>query len=79
MLNNAITLSMLHRLGFTEILIILLIVFVLFGPKYLPKLTRKVGQSVRDWKEVGEKVGEKSSAPDGIVEVEPIEVVREEK
>ncbi|MBP3700542.1 MAG: twin-arginine translocase TatA/TatE family subunit [Lachnospiraceae bacterium] len=76
MLEHAITMSLLHRLGFTEILIILVIVFVLFGPKYLPKISKKVGQSVRDWQQVGDKVGEKAPAPDGIVEVEPVEVVR---
>lgn len=64
------------RLGFTEILIILVIVLVLFGPKYLPKIGRKVGESVRDWQDVGDKVGQKAPAPDGIVEVEPIEVVK---
>lgn len=76
MLEHAVAMSLLHRLGFSEILIILVIVFVLFGPTYLPKLSKRVGQSVRDWQEVGDKVGEKAPAPAGMVEVEPVEVVR---
>ena len=76
MLDYAMTMSLLHRLGFTEILIILVIVFVLFGPKYLPKLTKRAGKTLREWNQVGDKVGEKAPAPAGIVEVEPIEVVR---
>ena len=76
MMNMAAVPMLVGRLGFTEILIILVIVLVLFGPKYLPKIGRKVGESVRDWQDVGDKVGQKAPAPDGIVEVEPIEVVK---
>jgi len=76
MMNYAVMPIVMGRLGFTEILIILAIVFVLFGPKYLPKIGKKVGESVRDWQAVGDKAGQKAPAPDGIVEVEPIEVVK---
>ena len=75
MMNMAAVPMLVGRLGFTEILIILVIVLVLFGPKYLPKIGKKVGEAVRDWQDSGDKVGQKASAPDGIVEVEPIEVV----
>ena len=76
MMNMAAVPMLVGRLGFTEILIILVIVLVLFGPKYLPKIGRKVGETVRDWQDVGDKVGQNAPAPDGIVEVEPIEVVK---
>ena len=76
MMNMVAVPMLVGRLGFTEILIIVLIVFVLFGPKYLPKISKKVGESLHDWKEVGDKAGQKAPAPDGIVEVEPIEVVK---
>ena len=36
------------KIGTTELLIILAIVLVLFGPKQLPKLTRMFGKGVRD-------------------------------
>lgn len=71
MMKQAIPLSLFARLGFTEILIILLIVFVLFGPKYLPKLTKRVGESLHDWKEVGQ---ETKTRPEDIVQVEPVVV-----
>ena len=74
MMNMAAVPMLVGRLGFTEILIILVIVLVLFGPKYLPKIGKKVGESVRDWQDIGDKVGQKAPAPDGIVEVEPIKV-----
>ncbi len=74
MLENAIAMFLLHRLGFTEILIIVLIILVLFGPKFLPKLSKQVGKTVHDWQKVGEK---HSTAPDGIIEVEPIELDKE--
>ena len=38
-------------IGTGEILIILIIVLVLFGPKKLPELARAVGKSVREYRE----------------------------
>ena len=74
---NATAIPMLvGRLGFSEILIILVILLVLFGPKYLPKIGKRMGETVRDWQDVSDKAGQKASAPDGIVEVEPVEVVK---
>lgn len=41
----------------TEILIILIIVLILFGPKKLPKLARAIGRSIKEYKK-GLKEGE---------------------
>jgi len=38
------------NLGMSEILIILVIVLILFGPKKLPELARGLGQSIREFK-----------------------------
>ncbi len=38
------------NLGMPEILIILVIVLILFGPKKLPELARGLGQSIREFK-----------------------------
>lgn len=38
-------------IGTGEILLILIIVLVLFGPKKLPELARAVGKSVKEYKE----------------------------
>ena len=46
---NAI--SMLMRLGTTEILLIVLVIVLLFGPKLLPKLGQTLGDSIRGFKD----------------------------
>ena len=38
-------------IGMTEILIILVIILILFGPKRLPELARSIGKSVREYRE----------------------------
>lgn len=37
-------------IGMPEILVVLIIVLVLFGPKKLPELARAVGRSVREYR-----------------------------
>ena len=39
------------RLGGSELLIVLLIVVILFGPSQIPKLTRMFGQSVKSFRD----------------------------
>jgi sec-independent protein translocase protein TatA len=38
-------------IGTGELILILVIILVLFGPKKLPELARAVGQSVKEYKE----------------------------
>ncbi|MAG08744.1 twin-arginine translocase TatA/TatE family subunit [Candidatus Woesearchaeota archaeon] len=38
-------------IGVTELLIILVIVLILFGPKKLPNLARSIGESVKAYRE----------------------------
>ncbi|MFH1848971.1 MAG: twin-arginine translocase TatA/TatE family subunit [archaeon] len=38
-------------IGTTEIIIVLVIVLILFGPKRLPELARSIGKSIREYKE----------------------------
>lgn len=42
---------MFGRLGTQELLLILAIVVIIFGPKQLPKLSRMIGKSVKGFKE----------------------------
>lgn len=37
-------------IGMTEILVVLIIVLILFGPKKLPQLARSIGESVREYR-----------------------------
>ena len=37
-------------IGWTEVLLILIIILVLFGPKKLPELARAIGNSVREYR-----------------------------
>jgi len=37
-------------IGFEEVLLILIIILLLFGPKKLPELARALGQSVKEYK-----------------------------
>ena len=42
---------MLGKLGTTELLVILVIVIVIFGPKQLPKLSKMFGKTIKNFKE----------------------------
>ncbi len=39
------------RLGHTELLMILLVVIIIFGPKQLPKLSKMLGKSIKNFKD----------------------------
>ena len=41
-------------LGIGEVLIILVIAFLLFGPKQLPEVARQVGKAVKGFKDTAE-------------------------
>ncbi|RMF54980.1 twin-arginine translocase TatA/TatE family subunit [Candidatus Woesearchaeota archaeon] len=36
--------------GVTEIIIVLIIILILFGPKKLPQLARSIGESIREYR-----------------------------
>ena len=42
---------MFGKLGTTELLVILVIVIVIFGPKQLPKLSKMFGKAIKNFKE----------------------------
>ena len=56
------------KLGVTELLIILAVVVILFGPSQIPKLTKMVGTSVKSFKDGmagdSEDAAEKSQSSD---------------
>lgn len=46
------------NLGMTEILIILLVALLLFGPRKLPELGRSLGQSIREFQRGAKSIRE---------------------
>lgn len=66
-------------MGIPELLIILAVILLIFGPKNLPKLGSALGKTVKNLREgmgAGEKKVEEASDEDG--EEEVVEVVEEE-
>ncbi|MEA5020345.1 MAG: twin-arginine translocase TatA/TatE family subunit [Gordonibacter sp.] len=58
-------------MGMPELLIILAVVLLIFGPKHLPKLGKAVGSTVKNLREgLGEKKIEETEEDGSIVEVE---------
>ncbi len=51
MFNAAFAPMMIGRLGTQELLIILVIVLLLFGPKYLPRLGKAFGKTMKGFKD----------------------------
>lgn len=39
------------RIGMNELLVVLAIVVIIFGPKQLPKLSKMIGKTVKSFKE----------------------------
>ncbi len=39
------------RIGVTELIVVLIIVLIIFGPKQLPKLSKTLGETLRGFKE----------------------------
>ena len=49
------------RIGITELLLILAIVLLLFGPSKLPDLGKAMGKAIKDFKDAAK--GEESASP----------------
>jgi sec-independent protein translocase protein TatA len=68
------------NLGMPEILVILLIALLLFGPKKLPELGRSLGQSIREFKRGAQEIREElQKAVDVKEEVKPASAKEEPK
>ena len=47
---NSIPLAFIQNLGWTEILLIVLVILLLFGAKKIPEVARSLGRGVREFK-----------------------------
>lgn len=50
------TLAFLPNVGPTQLLIILVVVLLIFGPKNIPKLARMMGRGLREFKDASSKM-----------------------
>lgn len=50
------SLALVGGLQLPELIVIMVVVLIIFGPKALPKLARAVGQSVREFKDATNKM-----------------------
>lgn len=60
------------NLGMTEILIILLIALLLFGPRKLPELGRSLGQSIREFQRGARSIREEFEKAADVQEIKQI-------
>jgi sec-independent protein translocase protein TatA len=60
------------NLGMTEILIILLIALLLFGPRKLPELGRSLGQSIREFQRGAKNIREEFEKSANVTEFREI-------
>ena len=54
------------KIGVSELLIVLAIVVLIFGPSQIPKLTRMFGQGVKSFKDGMEGNDDKNTAKTGV-------------
>ncbi len=55
------TLGFIPNLGFTELILILIIALVIFGPSKLPEVGKALGKSIREFKSATSKTDEDST------------------
>ena len=47
---------MFGRLGATELILILVIALIIFGPSKLPEMGRAIGQSIKEFRKAGREI-----------------------
>ena len=65
------------NIGLPEILIVLVIVLVIFGPKRLPDLGRSLGSGMREFKDSVTGKGGEDKLPAGEEKAEPVRAEKE--
>jgi len=55
---------MFGKLGFGEILLVLAVALVLFGPSRLPQMGKAVGEGIREFRNAFRTIGEDATGPE---------------
>ena len=63
---------MFSKIGVTELLIVLAIALLIFGPKALPKLGKSIGQTIGNFKK-GQKEADAEDEDENVVKAEKVE------
>ncbi len=56
-------------IGFTELIVILVIILILFGPGKLPEIGKALGRGIREFKDAQKEVKRQSSDSDDKPEI----------
>lgn len=68
------------NIGMSELILILIIALVVFGPGKLPEVSKALGKSLQEFRKAASDVnGEKSESKKDIIDVEKVEVKETEK
>jgi len=54
---------MFGSIGFSEMMVIIVIALLIFGPKKLPEIGRSIGKTIREFKKASEEVSQSLDEP----------------
>lgn len=66
-------------LGPMEILGILVLALVVFGPKRLPEMGKSIGQAIREFKSVGNEIQEEITKVTDDIDIDPDKTIKPPK
>jgi sec-independent protein translocase protein TatA len=56
---------MFQNIGFQELIVILVIILIIFGPKNLPKIGQALGKSLREFKDATRGISDDTESREG--------------
>ncbi len=66
-------------LGPMEILLILILALVVFGPKKLPEMGRTLGKAIREFKSVGDEIQDEITKVTDEIDIDPEKKIKPPK
>lgn len=72
--------AVIGRIGATELIIVLVIVLIIFGPKHLPQLSKSLGKTISNFKKgMEDETEEKSKTETAQAQAAPVAQAQEVK